>query len=187
MRLMTRLLFCAVLLALPSTAQAQLQVSPFAGVTFGGDTTTSSGTAGVSANWWMLNWLGIEAEASSTPYLFGQDGFLTSRSLTTFTGSLIARLPMMGSDRFQPFVVAGLGTIRPNLAEAGELSVVKGDTLALNVGVGAMGFVSDHVGFRADLRYLRGLRESDLDTNGFGVDFSKFALWRTTAGIVVRF
>ena len=187
MRLMTRLILLAALLALPTTAQAQLQLSPFAGVTFGGDTTTSSGTAGMSATYWVRNWIGVEAEAAFSPMFFEQDGFLTSRSVTTLTGSIIATAPMLGSDRLRPYVVAGLGTLRPNLSEAGGLAAAKGRTLALTVSVGATGFINDHVGFRGDLRYLRGLRESDLDGNAFGLDFSTYAFWRPTAGLVVRF
>ncbi len=185
MRLITRLLLITALLALPSVAHAQLQVSPFAGVNFGGDTTKTSGTVGVSATYWVLNWMGIEAEAAYAPMLFEQDGFLTSRSVTTATGSFVFKAPM-GGDRFQPYVAVGLGLLRPNLSEAGGFAVAKGDTLALTVGVGATGFINDHVGFRGDLRSLRG-RESDLDTNGFGIDFSKFSFFRPTAGLVVRF
>ncbi|MEP6871872.1 MAG: outer membrane beta-barrel protein [Anaerolineaceae bacterium] len=186
MRLITRLLLITALLALPSVAHAQLQVSPFAGVNFGGDTTKTSGTAGVSATYWVFNWMGIEAEGAYSPMFFEQDGFLTSRTVTTLTGSFVFKAPM-GGDRFQPYLAAGLGSLRPNLSEAGGLAVAKGNTLALTVGVGATGFINDHVGFRGDLRYLRGLRESDLDTNPFGLDFSKFSFWRPTAGLVVRF
>ena len=187
MKLTTRLLLAAALLALPSVAHAQLQVSPFAGANVGGDTTKTSGTAGVSATWWIFNWIGIEAEGAYSPMLFEQDGFLTSRSVTTWTGSLVFKPPMMGSDKFQPYMAAGLGVLRPNLSEAGGLAVAKGNTLALTAGVGVTGFINDHVGFRGDLRYLRGLRESDLDANPFGIDFSKFSFWRPTAGLVVRF
>lgn len=186
MKLITRLLLAAALLALPTVAHAQLQVSPFAGVNAGGDTTKTSGTAGVSATWWIFNWIGVEVEGAYSPMLFEQDGFLTSRSVTTWTGSLVFK-PPMGSDKFQPYVAAGLGVLRPNLSEAGGLAVAKGNTLALTAGVGATGFINDHVGFRGDIRYLRGLRESDLDANPFGIDFSKFSFWRPTAGLVVRF
>jgi hypothetical protein len=188
MKLITRILFATALLAAPSMAHAQLQVSPFAGVNFGGDTTKTSGTAGISATWWLLDWIGIEGEGAYSPMMFEQDGFLTSRSVTTWTGSIVAKPPMMmGNDKIQPYLVAGLGVLRPNLSEAGGLAVAKGNTLALTAGLGATGFINDHVGFRADLRYLRGLRESELDANPFGIDFSKFSFWRPTAGLVVRF
>ncbi len=190
MKLITRLLLTTTLLAMPAAAHAQLQVSPFAGVNFGGDTTKTSGTAGVSATYWVFNWMGIEAEAAYSPMFFEQDGFLTSRSVTTMTGSFIFKAPMtskMSSDKFQPYITTGLGTLRPNLSEAGGLAVAKGNTLALSVGVGATGFINEHVGLRGDLRYFRGLRESDLETNSFGLDFSKFSFWRPTAGLVVRF
>jgi opacity protein-like surface antigen len=187
MKLTIRLLLTAAVLALPSVAHGQLQVSPFAGVNVGGDTTKTSGTAGVSATWWIFNSIGIEAEGAYSPMLFEQDGFLTSRSVTTWTGSLVFKPSMMGSNKFQPYVAAGLGVLRPNLSEAGGLAMAKGSTLALTAGVGATGFINDHVGFRGDLRYLRGLRESDLDANPFGIDFSKFSFWRPTAGLVIKF
>jgi|SRR5688572_16968738 len=187
MTLITRLLLTTAMTALPSVANAQLQVSPFAGVTFGGDTTKTSGTAGISARYWVFNWMGIEAEAAYSPMFFEQDGFLTSRSVTTLTGGFLFKAPMIGGDKFQPYLAAGVGVLRPNLSEAGGFAMAKGDTLALSVGVGATGFINEHVGFRGDLRYLRGLRESDLDTNPFGIDFSKFSFWRPTAGLVVRF
>jgi hypothetical protein len=187
MRFITRLLLASCLVVLPSAAHAQLQLSPFAGVTMGGDTTKTSGTAGLSATYWVLDWMGVEAEAAYSPMFFEQDGFLTNRSVMTATGSFVFKAPMLGSDRFQPYLAAGLGVLRPNLSEAGGFAVAKGHTLALTAGLGVTGFINDHVGFRGDLRYLRGLRESDLDANPFGIDFSKFSFWRPTAGLVVRF
>ena len=195
MKLMTRkLLTIAVLtlavLTLPATAHAQLQVSPFAGLNFGGDTTSTSGTAGVSATWWVWKWVGVEAEGAYAPMLFEQDGFLTSRGMTTWTGSLVFKAPtgsMMSTDKFHPYLTAGLGVLRPNLSEAGGLAVAKGHTLALSAGIGATWWNNDHVGIRGDLRYLRGFKESDLDVNPFGIDFSKFSFWRPTVGLVVKF
>lgn len=187
MRLTIRLLIAAALLTVPAAAQAQVTLSPFAGVTFSGDTTTTGGTVGMSATYWVRPWLGVEADGAVTPMLFEQDGFLINRSMTTVTGQIVASAPMLSRERFTPFLTAGLGLLRPNLAEAGDLTVVKGNTLQMSIGAGAMGFFNDHIGFRGDLRYTRGLRDSELDRNGFGVDFSTFSFWRTTGGLVVRF
>lgn len=187
MRLFIRLILAAALLTVPAVAQAQVTLSPFAGATFGGDATTTGGTVGMSATYWMRPWLGVEADGAVTPMFFEQDGFLISRSVTTLTGQIVATAPMLSRERFTPFVTAGLGLLRPNLAEAGELAVVKGNTLQMSIGAGAMGFFNDHIGFRGDLRYTRGLRDSELDQNAFGVDFSTFSFWRTTGGLVVRF
>jgi hypothetical protein len=190
MKLITRLLLTTTLLAMPSVARAQLQMSPFAGVTFGGDTTKSSGTAGLSVSYWVFDWMGIEAEAAYSPMFFEQDGFLTSRSVTTMTGAFLFKAPtgtMMSSEKFQPYLAVGLGVLRPNVSEAGGLAIAKGNALAMSLGVGATGFINDHVGFRGDLRYFRGLRDDDLETNSFGLNFSKFSFWRPTAGLVVRF
>ncbi len=188
MRLMTRLLLTASLLALPAAAHAQkFQVSPFAGVTFGGDTTRTSGTAGLSATWMAMDWLGVEGEIAHTPNLFEQDGFTINRSLTTFSGSLVVAVPGMDSGRLKPYAVVGLSSLMPHLAEAGDLSEREGSVLALSLGAGITAFVNDHVGIRGDMRYFRGIQDSDLDTNVFGVKFSEYSFVRTTLGLVVRF
>ena len=44
-----------------------------------------------------------------------------------------------------------------------------------------MGFVTDHVGFRGDLRYLRSFE--DLDET---FDAGDFDFWRGTAGVTFR-
>lgn len=187
MRLCIRLMLATALLTLPTVAEGQVMVSPFAGATFGGDTTTTGGTVGISATYWVRPWLGVEADGAVTPMLFEQDGFLINRSVTTLTGQLVVTAPKLSRERFTPFLTAGLGMLRPHLAEAGEFAVAKGDTLQFSVGGGAMGFLNEHVGFRGDVRYTRGMRESELDQNAFGVDFSTFSFWRTTGGLVVRF
>jgi hypothetical protein len=55
-----------------------------------------------------------------------------------------------------------------------------------NAGGGVMGFVSDHVGLRGDIRYLRGFK--DLNTGDTVIDLNgnNLHFWRLSAGIVIR-
>ena len=49
-----------------------------------------------------------------------------------------------------------------------------------------MAFLGDHVGVRADLRYIRSL-EDDNSTNPFGqIDLDHVHYWRTSFGFVLR-
>ena len=48
-----------------------------------------------------------------------------------------------------------------------------------------MAFVSDHVGFRGDLRYFRQLSDPDED-NEFDIALGDLDYWRATAGITFR-
>jgi hypothetical protein len=48
-----------------------------------------------------------------------------------------------------------------------------------------MGFATDHVGFRGDIRYSRALADPDED-NEFDVALGDFDYWRGTVGITFR-
>jgi hypothetical protein len=48
-----------------------------------------------------------------------------------------------------------------------------------------MGFMTDHVGFRGDLRYLRSFEDPVRD-NEFDIAVGNFDYWRGTAGITFR-
>jgi len=56
-----------------------------------------------------------------------------------------------------------------------------------NVGGGVIGFFTDHLGARGDLRYTRafGIKIEDLATTGLSLD--KFNFWRATFGLAVKF
>jgi hypothetical protein len=55
-----------------------------------------------------------------------------------------------------------------------------------NVGAGVMGFFSDTVGLRGDVRYYRNLQDPDEDDE-FDVSVGDFDFWRATLGLVFRF
>jgi hypothetical protein len=62
---------------------------------------------------------------------------------------------------------------------------VTNDEFGINIGGGAMGFMTDNIGFRGDLRYYRALTDPEPD-NEFDIDFGDFDFWRATAGITFR-
>jgi hypothetical protein len=154
----------AGLLMLPAAAAAQTEsktwfVAPFAASTGGGDATTTSPSVGVTGGWMGRGWVGAEADFTWAPEFFEQTGFLSRRSMVTFMGNGVVKLTS-GREGVQPFASAGLGLIRPSLAEAGELAIVEANLFGWNAGGGAT-FTKDRIGVRADVRYFRGLEESD--------------------------
>ena len=62
---------------------------------------------------------------------------------------------------------------------------VSNNDFGINLGVGAMGFASDHIGFCGDVRYYRSLSDPDED-NEFDIDLGDFDFWRATAGVTFR-
>ena len=176
-----------VLAATPAAAAAQSwYVSPFLGVNTGGDTTSKSAAVGVSGGWIGWRWIGAEADFGWSPAFFEQDGFLTERRVLTAMWNGVVTLPV-GGESFRPYASGGLGLFRPRIEEAGGAATgVDAKKLGWNVGAGAM-VTRGKVGLRGDIRYFRGLNESDDDTNAFGLDFSSFGFWRASAGLLVRF
>ena len=186
MRYLATALGMVVLLAVAAPARAQWFVSPFIGANFGGNTTDASASSGVAAGWMGKSVLGAEAEFAYAPQLFQQTGFLTDHRLTTVMGNIMLGVPVMRSENFHPYILGGLGWMNPKLTEAGGLFALDEKDLGMDLGVGAAGFFNRNIGLRGDVRYFRGLHEGDNDST-FGLDFSSFHYWRTTAGLVVRF
>ncbi|HYN07205.1 MAG TPA: porin family protein [Vicinamibacterales bacterium] len=190
MKMFTTSAMLAVLLAAsPAFAQPPRTrnwvVSPFVGSTSGGDATQSATTVGVSGGWRGNSWIGVEGDLGWTPEFFEQDGFRTTRRVLTVMGNGVLNVPS-SRDNLRPYVSGGLGLFHPRLSEAGGIFSVDARKLGWDAGGGAE-FFQGHVGVRGDLRYFRGLRKTDDDTNAFDLDFSKFGFWRATVGMAVRF
>jgi hypothetical protein len=187
--LTTALFLCAATLAAPRAAHAADNwfVSPLIGAQFGANAPRTSPGTGVSAGWWGSTW-GAEIEASYAPEFFQSNGFITDRRLTTVMGNGIVNIPWgrLGN-RFKPYASAGLGVLKPKLTEAGGLLALDANKFGMNIGAGATSWTNPHVGFRGDIRYFRGLGNSAVDTNGFGLDLSTFHYWRVSLGLVARF
>jgi hypothetical protein len=57
----------------------------------------------------------------------------------------------------------------------------------MDLGFGAMGFMTDHVGFRGDVRYFRDLQDTERDGDGsFSLATGNFDFWRGTVGLTFR-
>ena len=87
---------------------------------------------------------------------------------------------------FRPYLSGGAGLLQTNVQSDDDLFEVTNDEFGINVGAGAMGFMTDNVGFRGDLRYYRALTDPEAD-NEFDIDFGDFDFWRATVGVTFRF
>jgi opacity protein-like surface antigen len=176
----------------PATANADWLFTPNIGSGFGG---AASGrehlTYGASIGWMGAGIFGWEADLAYTPEFFegDDDDFdaFDSSNATSFMANVILGVPVGGQlgPGFRPYVSGGAGLIQTNVASDDDLFEVSNDEFGVNIGGGAMGFATDHVGFRGDLRYYRALTDPEPD-NEFDVDFGDFDFWRATAGITFR-
>ena len=148
-------------------------------MSFGGDQTERVSTYGFSLAGIAGGVFGFELDAAQTANAMTDTVFDANSRITTVNGNMIVGVPL-GAVR--PYVVGGLGWLRTSLTadgQSGEMQGLTSDGLGVAVGGGLMGFFSDHIGVRIDLRYIRAV------TAGDGVldfDFKDFNYVRFTGG-----
>jgi len=134
--------------------------------------------------------LGVETEIAYHPQIIDTvlDG--PKSRVLTFSGDMIIG-PTIG--HVKGYGAIGAGDLHLNFKSASSFAATDVDSLAsnyftFNVGGGAIGYVTDHLGIRADLRYLR----------AYGIDFAAleaadnlslkhFDFWRLNIGLAAKF
>lgn len=176
----------------PATARADWLFTPHVGGSFGGDASGNEHfTYGASIGWMGAGVFGWEAEFAFTPEFFepGDSDFdlFDSSNATTFMVNALLGAPVGGTTGggFRPYFSGGVGLVQTNVTDAESLFEINNSEFGFNVGGGAMGFVSDHVGFRGDIRYYRAFVDPDED-NEFDIAVGDFDFWRATAGVTFR-
>jgi len=187
-RLVGILTFAAVaLIGAPSSARADVLLTPFAGVTFGGDASNGQATFGGSLAYMGAGILGAEVDFGFSPDFFKDDNpfNFTEDEVTSFMVNLILGAPIGGSNAsVRPYVSGGGGLLRSSVR--GVFSDISNSDFGINVGAGVMGFFNDRVGLRGDIRYFRSLSDP-VEDNEFDVALGNFNFIRGTVGVVFKF
>jgi opacity protein-like surface antigen len=190
------------LIAAPSRASADWTLTPFVGWNFGSsaDVNGAGGPGfkdkfekkidyGASLAGMGAGPLGFEVDFGYSPNFFETSttasGFqFTSKSnVTTLTGNLVVG---GHSGPVRPYAVAGVGLIRTRVQDVSEVFDVNSkNDFGLDVGGGVMGFFSNNVGLRGDVRYFRGFRGTE--DNATGLTVSDFKFWRASLGLSLKF
>lgn len=192
MRRVLTLAVCAFLVCAPRAANAEILLTPFAGVSFlaEGD---EKFVYGASLAFGGL--IGVEGEIARTNVadqeLLGSTVNLETK-LTTGMVNLMVKVPL---GPVHPYVTGGLGVIRVSGEVAapvlGSLQLSGGE-FGMNFGGGVIVFPSRSIGLRADVRYFRTLGDLTLDelVDIGGLDdlpIPEFDFWRVTGGVTLRF
>lgn len=180
-------LIAAGLLALtPRAAHADWLLTPFLGVSFGGDADGQHVTYGGSIGYMGARVVGFEVDFSHSPEFLDDLVFLDS-NVTTLMGNVIIGVPIGGDEAsVRPYVSGGGGLMRTSVSDINQFFEIDNSSFGVNVGAGVMVFVNDNVGIPGDLRYLRSLQDPEEDDE-FDVDFGSFDFWRGTVGVTFRF
>ena len=180
------------MLAAPRAAAADWLFTPNLGVAFGGDASGREHLSyGASIGWMGAGVIGWEADFTYTPEFFQGDDddveLFSDSNVTTFMVNLIVGAPVGGTTGggFRPYFSGGFGLMQSSVTDAVSFLKVDNSEFGVNLGAGAMGFVSDHVGIRGDIRYFRQLSDPDED-NEFDIGLGDFDYWRATVGLTFR-
>ena len=169
----------ATLVLMPSTVLADWIFTPFAGVSFGNDQTERVTTYGMSLAGMAGGIFGFELDFAQTAEAMTDTVFSANSRATTVMGNIIVGVPL-GAAR--PYASGGLGWLRNKVngdGPSGQVEVVTSDSVGINFGGGLMGFFTDHVGGRVDIRYIRAVTA--------GESLFDFSFVRFTVGLALRF
>jgi len=194
-----RFLFLAATFAVitfPSTARADWVASPFVGPTFsvdaglanvGGALSGQKLTYGGSLGYLGPGALGLEVDFGYSPSFFEGDSFLDpliDSHVTTVMANAIVGGPRRSTGALRPYASGGVGMIQSRISDALNIIGASDTALGINAGGGIMGFFSDQVGIRADVRYFRSVRDDQAD---LGLVTDDISFWRSTVGVSFRF
>jgi opacity protein-like surface antigen len=195
---MTGAIALAVSTATPSSASADWLFTPFLGGTFGGSANiTDVGgdfknefnrklTYGASLAYLGHGIAGFEVDFGYSPNFFEGDpsdsfNLVGDGNVTT----LMANVMFSGKGPVRPYVSGGGGLIKQRVDDAGQFfGKIDDNNFGFDVGGGVMGFFSDNVGLRGDIRFFRAINNND---NGVDVALGDFRFWRGTVGVTFRF
>lgn len=196
--------FAVVSFAVPQTAAADWVFTPFVGWNFGSsaDVTGTGGPGfkdkfekkidyGASLMGMGGGPVGFEIDFGYSPNFFETSTtasgfqFASSSNVTTLMGNLVVGAT---SGTVRPYVVGGVGLLRTRVQDVDEtFDVSSKNDFGLDVGGGVIGFFSDNVGLRGDVRYFRGFRGTSDSDNPAGIALADFSFWRGSVGVSFKF
>lgn len=162
-------LCCALLLAVPASAAAEWHFTPMVGATFRGTTTIIDLEQGAGKRHLQAGGavalvgdglFGVEAITVFTPSFFRGDGppLLEHGRTIALMGNAVFTLPKrMTEYSLRPFVSGGFGVMSSSTQN--QLLPVRSNLPGYNIGAGAIGFLSERVGLRFDLRSYRSVHK----------------------------
>ncbi len=176
----------ALACGLPSESGADILVTPYAGVNFGGGTIDTRANLGAAVGWLGARGLGVEVDLGFIPDFFAPKDLdlevLGTNHVTTLMGNVIVARTIGG---LQPYVSAGGGLLRSRVASFGGLfdEVTTDNGLGVNAGAGVR-VGTGRWSLRGDLRYFRLLTDVDVLLEDVLGDFS---FWRAAGGVTIGF
>jgi opacity protein-like surface antigen len=133
------------------------------------------------ADWFFTPYIGANfaGDADDTNVNFGGSlGYMGAGILGAPIGGL--------GEGVRPYVSGGAGLLRARIDDVDDFFDVTDNSFGVNVGGGVMGFLTDNVGIRGDVRYFRSLQD-EASGDDLDLDVGEFDFWRGSVGVAFRF
>jgi hypothetical protein len=175
-------LCCAVVMGVPAAAAAEWHFTPMVGYTFRGDTSLVDPQLAAGKSHLQIGGavtlvgsglLGVEAITVFTPSFFRNKAnpeiLLEHGRSFALMGNVVLTAPKRWTEySLRPFVSGGFGLLHASQLDVSGVQPVESNLGGYNVGVGAVGFLSQRTGLRFDLRYYSSLNRPDQGPIAFG-------------------
>ena len=192
MKRITLIASALLLVCLARDAAAQGFINPFVGTTLTSPTSRgSSSKPGFGVALGSVGTIvGFETEIAYYPeVLDNAANGVAKNKVITFSGNTLIG-PTIGP--IKAYGAFGLGDLYLNVTSVSSLLIPTPTSLStnyftFNVGGGAMGFFTSHLGVRGDLRYYRAFGFKLADVQGVGLALDRFDFWRANIGLVAKF
>jgi hypothetical protein len=186
------ILVCAGAVVALSAAPAHADgfITPYYGFNFGGDSANCASLtncqekhANFGVSFGTLGPVGFEEDiAYATDFFVSLPG--VENNVFTAMSNLLISVP---AGPVQPYVLGGLGLVRPHVAL--DFPKIKSDDNALgyDLGGGINAFLSKHAGFRGDIRHFHTLQDVGVFRLNQIFTGQKLDYWRGSVGLTLRF
>jgi opacity protein-like surface antigen len=178
-----------ILLSSAAPARADIVLTPFVGSLFGADLPDAKATYGVSAAFMGAGIIGGEIDFGFTPEFVPSGGLSPEVKAMSLMFNGIIGIPIGGTvgASVRPYVVGGIGLFRATWKDDDFLDRIDPESdFAFDLGGGIMGFFTDNIGIRGDVRYFRKFSE-DLDDLDVDFTLGDLDFWRATVGASFKF
>lgn len=131
--------------------------------------------------------IGVEGIGVFTPRFLksGASGLVASGRTEALMGNVVLTAPRRLTEyTLRPFVSGGVGLLRAGLMDKPQILPYHANLAGLDIGGGAIGFLSNNMGLRFDVRYYSTLNRTDRIAESFGK--THLSYMTATVGIVYR-
>jgi hypothetical protein len=191
----------ALLLALiPRLVSAQpVLIQPFAGISFGGQTNILDLDKATKLR--KLTWggtvtvigrgvFGVEGDFSYVPGFFERDTeaeLVTNSQLVTLMGNVVIATPLSWTGlSLRPYFSGGAGLIRTRIQDLADIFTSERNFVGIDLGGGLIGFFTERVGVRWDVRYFRSVSDPG-GTEDVASGSASLSFWRANMALVLKY